>query len=113
MKVDFYGSLAIEKRLTFHIKSILNKDKNHYYCKIFLGSEIIKKNFYSIMMVKFGKPEIAKKKFYTVKKPVKIWDIYIDIIVISKYVITTTNSKHLIEYLDKDIRPLVSITQVV
>ena len=34
-------SLPIEKILTLHnflilIKSILNKDQNHYYCKIFL-----------------------------------------------------------------------------
>ena len=36
-----YDSLPVEERLTFqtviiHFKSVLNKDKNHYYCKIFL-----------------------------------------------------------------------------
>ena len=41
IKVDSYDSLPIEKRLTLHnviinIKSVLNKDKNHYYYKIFL-----------------------------------------------------------------------------
>ena len=41
IKVDSYDSLPIEKRLTLHnviihIKSVLNKDKNHYYFKIFL-----------------------------------------------------------------------------
>ena len=41
IKVDSYDSLPIEKILTLHnviilIKSVLNKDKNHYYCKIFL-----------------------------------------------------------------------------
>ena len=41
IKVDSYHSLPIEKILTLHnvtilIKSVLNKDKNHYYCKIFL-----------------------------------------------------------------------------
>ena len=41
IKVDFYDSLSIEKRLTLHnviihIKSVLNKDKSHYYYKIFL-----------------------------------------------------------------------------
>ena len=41
MKVDFCYSLPIEKILTLnnvimHIKSILNKDKNQYYYKIFL-----------------------------------------------------------------------------
>ena len=41
IKVESYDSLPIEKTLTSHIviiliKSILNKDKNHYYYKIFL-----------------------------------------------------------------------------
>ena len=41
IKVDSYDSLPTEKTLTSHnviilIKSILNEDKNHYYCKIFL-----------------------------------------------------------------------------
>ena len=40
-KVDSYGFLPIEKRLTLdnviiRIKSILNKDKSHYYYNIFL-----------------------------------------------------------------------------
>ena len=41
IKVYSYDSLPIEKTLTLHnviilIKSVLNKDKNHYYYKIFL-----------------------------------------------------------------------------
>ena len=41
IKVDSYDSLPIEKILTLHnviihIKSVVNKDKNHYYYKIFL-----------------------------------------------------------------------------
>ena len=41
IKVDSYDSLPTEKILTLHnviihIKSVLNKDKNHYYYKIFL-----------------------------------------------------------------------------
>ena len=41
MKVDSYDSLPIERRLTVHnvkilIKSVLNKDQNHYCYKIFL-----------------------------------------------------------------------------
>ena len=41
IKVDSYDSLHIEKTLTLYdvtllIKSVVNKDKNHYYCKIFL-----------------------------------------------------------------------------
>ena len=40
IKVDSYDSLPIEKILTLHnviihIKSVLNKDKNHYYYNIF------------------------------------------------------------------------------
>ena len=60
-------------------------------------------------MVKFGKTEIAKEKFYAAKKPIKIWDVNVDNIVISKLVKTKTNSKYLVGYLDKDIRPLVLI----
>ena len=41
IKVDSYGSLPIEKILTvhnviIHIKSVLNKDKNQHYYKVFL-----------------------------------------------------------------------------
>ena len=41
IKVDSYDSLPIEKILTLHnarilFKSVRNKDKNHYYYKIFL-----------------------------------------------------------------------------
>ena len=40
IKVDSYDSLPIEKRLTLHnviitIRTVLNKNKNHYYYKIF------------------------------------------------------------------------------
>ena len=39
--MDSYDFLPIEKRLTLqnvliHIRSVLNKDKNHYYYKIIL-----------------------------------------------------------------------------
>ena len=41
IKIDSYDSLPIEKILTLHnviilIKSVLSKDKNHYYYKTFL-----------------------------------------------------------------------------
>ena len=41
IKVDFYDYLLTVKKMTLynvimHIKSILNKDKSHYYYKIFL-----------------------------------------------------------------------------
>ena len=53
--------------------------------------------------------EIAKEKFYATKRPIKIWDIKVDNIVISISAKTKTNSKYLIGYLDKAIRPLVLI----
>ena len=60
-------------------------------------------------MVRFGEKETAKEKFYAAKKPIKIWDVNVDNIVISKLVEIKTNSKYLIGYLDKDIRALVLI----
>ena len=59
--------------------------------------------------MRFGEKEIAKEKFYAAKRPMKIWDINFDNIVISKLVKTKTNSKYLIGYLDKTIRPFVLI----
>ena len=44
------------------------------------------------------------------KTPLKIWDINIVIVIfISKLINTKTNSKYLVGYLDKFIRPLVFI----
>ena len=42
---------------------------------------------------------------YAAKKPMKVWYVNVDNIFISKLVKTTTNSKYLIGYLDKAIRP--------
>ena len=47
-------------------------------------------------MMKFGKIEIPKEKFYAAKNPIKILDVDVDNIVISKLVKTKTNSKYLI-----------------
>ena len=41
------------------------------------------------------------------KKPIKVWDVNVDNIVISKLIKTKTNSQDLIRYLDKAIKPLV------
>ena len=60
-------------------------------------------------MVKFGETEIVKEKFYAAKKPMKTWDANVGNIVISELIKTKTNSKYLIGYLDKAIRPLVLI----
>ena len=60
-------------------------------------------------MVRFGEKEIAKEKFYAAKRPIKIWDVNVDNIVISKLVKTKTNSKYLIGHLGKAIKSLVLI----
>ena len=59
-------------------------------------------------MVRFGEKETAKEKFYAAKKPIKIWDVNVDNIVIS-ITETKTNSKYLMWYLNKAVRPLVLI----
>ena len=58
-------------------------------------------------MVRFGYRETAKERLYAAKNPVKIWDVNVDNIVVSKLVKTKINPKCLIGYLDKAIRPLV------
>ena len=61
-------------------------------------------------MVTFREKEIGKEKFYASKKPKKIWDVYVDNIVVSKLVEIETNSKYLIGMkFDKAIRLLVLI----
>ena len=97
IKSDSYDSLPTEKRLTLHdviinIKSVLNKDSQK-------GRK------------KDRKTEIAKENFYATRKPLNICDVNIDkiVIVISKLVEAKINSKYLIGYLDKDIKPLALI----
>ena len=60
-------------------------------------------------MTKLGKAEKAEEKIYAAKKPIKMWDVNVDNIVISKLVKRETNSKYVIGYLDKYIRSLVLI----
>ena len=60
-------------------------------------------------MLRFGEPKGTKEKFYAAKRPIKIWDIKVDNIVISKLVKTKSISKYLIRYLYRAIRPLVLI----
>ena len=61
-------------------------------------------------MVRFGEKETAKEKFYATKKPIKIWGVNVNNVVISKLVETKSNSKYLIrKKLNKAIRPLVLI----
>ena len=51
----------------------------------------------------------GEKKAYAAKKHITIWDVNVDNIVISKLIETKTNSKYLIGYLYKLIRPSVLI----
>ena len=60
-------------------------------------------------MVRFRERKNDKKKFYASKRLIKICDVNVDEIVISKLVKTKTNSKYLIVYFDKTIRTLVMI----
>ena len=60
-------------------------------------------------MMRFDETKVTKEKFYATRKPIKTWDVNADNIVISKLTETKTNSKYLIGYSDKTIRPLVLI----
>ena len=51
---------------------------------------------HSIKIVKFGERAIAKENFYAEKRPIKVWNVYVNNIVISKLVKAKTNSKYLI-----------------
>ena len=44
------------------------------------------KPFDSLIMLKFGKTKIVKEEFYGAKKPIKILDVDVDNIVISKLI---------------------------
>ena len=59
-------------------------------------------------MLKFGEKNVTKETFYAAKKPIKIWDVNVDNIVVSKLIETKIISKYLTGYLDKA-RPLVFI----
>ena len=52
---------------------------------------------------------IEQKKNFMVQKNPNVWDVNVNNIVISKLIETKTNSKYLIGYLDKVIKPLVFI----
>ena len=68
--------------------------------------------FFRIIIVRFGDTEIAKEKFYVAKIAMKIWDVNIYNIAISKLIKTKTNCNY--KYFigtksDKAIRPLALI----
>ena len=57
--------------------------------------------------MRLGKAKVEKEESYDAKRPIKIWDVNVNKIVISKLVATKNNSRYLIGYLDEVIRPLV------
>ena len=65
---DSYGSLPIEKKMTLHnviiTKSVLNKDKNHYYYKIFLEkcSNQVAKKYSQEFFSKYNNVELWRNK---------------------------------------------------
>ena len=73
---------------------------------ISISQKIIRIFFLCIIMLKFGETKVTKEKIHAIKKPIKIWDINVDNIVISKLVKTKINSKCLVGYSDKPKRPL-------
>ena len=60
-------------------------------------------------MLRFGETKVTKEKFDAAKNLIKIWDLNVDNIVISKLVKTKTNSKYVTGYLVKAVIPLVLI----
>ena len=60
-------------------------------------------------MLRFRKTIVAKQEFNDAKKPIKIWDVHVNNIFISKLVETKNNSRYLAGYLNEAIRPLVLI----
>ena len=94
------------------IKSVLKKYRNLYYYKIFIEKclyQLANIIFHSIIMLRFGETKVSKERFHAAKKPIKIWDVNVNNIVITKLVKTKTNSKYSIWYLDKAITQLVLI----
>ena len=63
--------------------------------------------FHKIIMLRCAKTKVVKEEFYGVKKPIKIWDVNVDNVIISKLVETKKNFKNLTGYLDEVIKPLV------
>ena len=70
-------------------------------------SKKIMTKIHNILMI--WRDKSSKRKVYGAEKPINIWDVNIDNIVISKLVETKTNSKYLTRYLDRFVRSLVLV----
>ena len=84
---------------------IINFQKNAVINQLKNNLKVWYNIFYSIIIEK----EVTKEICYAEKRPMKICDVNVDNIVISRLFKTKTNSKYLIGYLDKSIIPLVLI----
>ena len=62
--------------------------------------------FDSTIMLRFGETKVAKEKLYGAKTRTNIRDVNFHNVVSSKLVETRTNSKYLIRFLEKVIRPI-------
>ena len=61
-------------------------------------------------MLTFRGTNVTKEKFHAAtNKTIKVWDVNVDNIVISKLIETKTNSKYFIRYLERAIWALVLI----
>ena len=68
-----------------------------------------RKFFVSITILRFGKTKVGKEEFYRAKYLIKVWDVDVNNVVISKSIEKKNNFKHLIGFLHEVIRPLVLI----
>ena len=59
-------------------------------------------------MLRFVETKVAKEKYMVQEKPINIWNVDVENKVISELVETKTNSRYLIGYLGKVVRPLRS-----
>ena len=84
---------------------IINFQKNAVINQLKNNLKVWYNIFYSIIIEK----EVTKEICYAEKRSMKICDVNVDNIVISRLFKTKTNSKYLIGYLDKSIIPLVLI----
>lgn len=57
--------------------------------------------FDRIIMLKFDKTKVVKEEFSGAKKPINIWEVDVDNIVISNLIERKDNFKYLISYLGK------------
>ena len=49
-------------------------------------------------MLRSSETKVAKEEIYVAKKTIKIWDVNVDNIIISKLIETKNNSKYFIAY---------------